>query len=205
VPLATPPAVETNSEVIVRAIGQEAVDVYCFLRERISEVDPAEDRLFQFLFRSFYRLDNAGLTDDFKTRFFQLLQAAKCAGRVDIIEVVRDLWAIRNRKGQKSIQYSFATKLAATVDENCPIYDAEVAAVFGFRPPYTYRSFERRLAEYSSFHADLTALYNSIVETNRLIEARALFRTIYGAPPTSVSETKVLDFIFWSAGKLMRE
>ena len=119
--------------------------------------------------------------------------------------VVRDLWAIRNRKGQESIQYSFATKLAATVDEKCAIYDAEVAAVFSFRPPYTYRPFERRLAEYSAFHADLTALYNSIVETDRLREARALFRTMYGAPPASVPETKALDFIFWSAGKLLRE
>jgi hypothetical protein len=204
-PLSPPPDVETNPEGIVRAIGQESVEVYCFLRQRISERNPAEDRLFQFLFRSFYRLDNAGLTDDFKIRFFQLLQAAKCAGSVDIPEVVRDLYAIRNRKGQESIQYSFATKLAATVDDTCPIYDAEVAAVFGFRPPYAYRPFDRRLAEYSAFHADLKDLYRSIVETDRLREARALFRTMYGVPSTSVPETKVLDFIFWSAGKLMRE
>lgn len=182
------------------------MDVYCFLRQRILEVDAAaQDRLFQFLFRSFYRLDSAGLTDEFKTRFFQLLQAARSSGEIDIGAVVRDLYRIRNRKGQASVQYSFATKLVATVNDASPIYDAEVAAVFGFRPPYAHEPFEDRLAKYSAFHKKLTTLYQSISETGRLLQARSRFRELYEVPPSAVSETKVLDFLFWSAGKRMRK
>ena len=204
-PLRVPPAVENNTDAIVRAIGLESVDVYRFLQQRLATADPAEDRLFQFLFRSFYRIDNAGLTPEFKTRFFEILRDAKIAGAVTIADVVRSLHLLPNRKGQTSLQFSFATKLAASIDSTVPIYDKEVAGIFGFRAPYTTRSFEQRLAEYLEFHAELASLYEAIVAEDRLRGARSLFRQLYAASPSTVPETKVLDFIFWAAGKLSRE
>ena len=113
--------------------------------------------------------------------------------------------SIPNRKGQASLQFSFATKLAATVDNAVPIYDKEVAGVFGFRAPYTTRSFEQRLTEYLTFHEELRALYAQVIKNGQLQSARAQFRELYVPRSATVPETKVLDFIFWSAGKLSRE
>lgn len=203
--LIVPSDIDTNANKIVHLIGQESVDVYRFLSKRFREQDPKGDRVFQFIFRSFYRLDNAGLTDEFKTKFFELLSIAKTEQQADISEIVRSLFDIPNRKGQASLQFSFATKLAATVEPTSPIYDAEVASVFGFRAPYNYKPFEQRLSEYTSFYTKLKSLYQTIIDKDDLKEARAMFRSQYQCTESDVPETKVLDFIFWSAGKLSRE
>lgn len=203
--LIVPSDIDTNANKIVHLIGQESVDVYRFLSKRFREQDPKGDRVFQFIFRSFYRLDNAGLTGEFKTKFFELLSIAKTEQQADISEIVRSLFDIPNRKGQASLQFSFATKLAATVEPTSPIYDAEVASVFGFRAPYNYKPFEQRLSEYTSFYTKLKSLYQTIIDKDDLKEARAMFRSQYQCTESDVPETKVLDFIFWSAGKLSRE
>lgn len=203
--LIVPSDIDTNANQIVHLIGQESVDVYRFLSKRFREQDPKGDRVFQFIFRSFYRVDNAGLTDESKTKFFELLSIAKTEQQADISEIVRSLFDIPNRKGQASLQFSFATKLAATVEPTSPIYDAEVASVFGFRAPYNYKPFEQRLSEYTSFYTKLKSLYQTIIDKDDLKEARAMFRSQYQCTESDVPETKVLDFIFWSAGKLSRE
>lgn len=124
------------SDEVVQKIGGEAVDIYRFIVERFNNVDPYCDALFKFVFKNAYRMENAGLTDEFKERFFYLFGEAKKVGRVDIEYVVRDLYTIPNRKGLSSLQFSFVTKMANTVDRSYPIYDKEVASFFGFRAPY---------------------------------------------------------------------
>ena len=203
--LIVPAVIEANADKIVQFIGRESVEVYRFLSKRFLEQEPKDDNVFQFIFRSFYRLDNAGLTDEFKTKFFELLSIAKAEQQADIQGIVRSLFDIPNRKGQASLQFSFATKLAATVESSSPIYDAEVASIFGFRPPYNYNPFEQRLSEYTAFYTELKSLYQTIIDRDCLREARTMFRSRYSCTKSDVPETKVLDFIFWSAGKLSRE
>jgi hypothetical protein len=203
-PLHLPPELEYTPERIVRAIGREPVDVYRFLRERFLACEPQDDIVFQFVFRSFYRIDNAGLTDEFKTRYFEIFSAAKETNQVDLESIIHSLFEIPNRKGQPSLQFSFATKLAATVNVDTPIYDAEIAAVFDFRAPYNYKTFSQRLAEYMAFHVDLADFYRSIIGNGQMQAARTMFRKLYGVSEAQVSETKALDFIFWSAGKLSK-
>lgn len=203
-PLQIPAHIENNAVPILDAIGQESVDVYRFLSQRYAENDPEDDRVFQFLFRSFYRLDNAGLRPEFKRRFFEIMSSAKLDGHMSIKSVVNDLRQITNLKGQESLQFSFATKLAATVDHHTPIYDAEVASILGFRAPYNYKSFDSRLEKYLVFYNDLKQLYAYIIETDQLSEIRARFRMKFSCSVDDVSEQKALDFIFWAAGKLSK-
>lgn len=200
-----PPEINENASQIIAALDPESIDVYQFLSERYLASDLATDTVYQFVFRSFYRLDNAGLTPEFKRRFFELMRDAKVAGVADIASLVEELRRFPNRKGQSSLQFSFATKLAATVNSHAPIYDAEVASLFGFRAPYTYKSFEKRLAEYLAFYEDLKQLYEKIIIDNQLRSARDLFRSRFGCDEMQVSEYKALDFIFWAAGKQSRE
>ena len=204
-PLFLPPDIEANAEQIVQRVGSESVAVYRFLDRSYKERDPQINSVFQFVFRSFYRLDNAGLTDEFKSRYFEILSQAKSASSTSLGEVVRSLFELPNRKGQPSLQFSFATKLVATVDSSLPIYDAEVAAIFGFRAPYNYRPFEQRLQEYQRFYYELQKLFQSIIQNGELKSSRALFRKTYQCTEVEVSESKVIDFLFWSAGKLSRE
>ena len=54
--------IEGNGDSIVEAIGREAVDVYGFLADEFGRRSAVGNYVFQFTYRSFYRLDNAGLT-----------------------------------------------------------------------------------------------------------------------------------------------
>ena len=63
--------INNNAQAIVNNISHESIDVYNFLRTQFDITNVAENYLFQFVYRSFYRLDNAGLTAQFKTEYFR--------------------------------------------------------------------------------------------------------------------------------------
>ena len=194
--------IEMNSEEIVRAIGRESVEVYRFLSDEFARGPVLENCVFQFVYRSFYRLDNAGLTPDFKREYFVLLEEARNLPEVDLPGLTRKLFLIPNLKGQQSLQFSFVSKLANTVNPSYPIYDAEVGKVFSFRKPSSDKTFHVRLNKYVAFYNKLRSIYAEIINGNLLRQPREMFRDIYAAPPQRIPEIKVLDFIFWSAGKL---
>ena len=81
--------------------------------------------MFQFTYRSFYRLDNAGLTPEFKSRYFELLQEYRIKP-IDLKDICVDLYEYKTRKGYNSVQFSFATKLANTIDENYSINEQNI-------------------------------------------------------------------------------
>ena len=61
--------IENNSTEIIENIDFESIEVYNFLKSQFEMSNVTENYLFQFVFRSFYRLDNAGLTPKFKIEF----------------------------------------------------------------------------------------------------------------------------------------
>lgn len=199
--LATFDEIEKNSINIVEMVGAEAVEVSRYIFARYRKVNPATDRVFQFLFRSAYRIDNAGLTAEFKTKFFDLFREAKNQGCADIREIVRALRSIPNKRGHPSLQFSFATKLANTVDPTMPLYDDWVAKTFCLQKSRNNLDFESRLSRYMAFYRVLQALYEKIIEEDLLAGPRDHFRQFYAPAATKISEQKILDFIFWSAGK----
>lgn len=138
--------IEQNADSIVRDIGRESIDVYRFLSDRFLQSNVSSDTIFQFVFRSFYRLDNAGLTDIFKTRYFELLEANRRNESIDLTSIVTELYEFPNRKSHNTLQFSFATKLANTVNCSYPIYDSKVGLMFDFQVPGSYKAFEVRLA-----------------------------------------------------------
>jgi hypothetical protein len=194
--------IEKNVETIIPKITQESVDVYRFLSSEFKKSKVDCNYLFQFVFRSFYRIDNAGLTSDFKKRYFELLEAARDAESIDIAGIVTELQEFPNLKGQASVQFSFATKLASTANNRYPIYDKEVGRMFDFEAPYSIKDTTKRLAKYSDFYQGLTSSYEKIIVDGQLKSARNLFRTFYSAYEVDFPEMKVIDFIVWQAGKL---
>ena len=120
-------------EAVVERIERESVDVYLFLAAQFERGPVHDNSLFQFVYRSFYRLDNAGLTPKFKKEYFQCMQDARGSSSVDVEAIARKLYPIPNRKGQESLQFSFVTKLANTIDCKYPIYDGEIARYFDFK------------------------------------------------------------------------
>jgi hypothetical protein len=192
--------IEVSAERIVDFIGRESVDVYVFLSAIFDGGSISENLVFQFVYRSFYGLDDAGLTPEFKSKYFGLLEEARGALEPDLPSIVRTLYPILHSRGHKSLQFSFVTKLAHTVNHQLPIYDGKIAALFGFEAPHG--ELEGSSTKYMSFYEKLRRLYTAIGSQNLLPKSRALFAERYSPSSSKVSNTKALDFIFWSSGKL---
>jgi len=54
-----------------------------------------------------------------------------------------------------------------------------------------------------AFYGKLRGIYAEIINGQLLRHTRQMFRDVYAVPLESVPEVKALDFIFWSAGKLL--
>jgi hypothetical protein len=183
---------------------RESVAVYSFLRKNFEQGSVTENPVFQFVFRSFYRMDNAGLTRNFHARYFELMEQSR-ASEPNLRSIIKDLRPIPNRKNQLSLQFSFLTKLAHTVSpERHPIYDSEIAVALEMSPPYN-KEYTKRLDRTLEFYERLQAIYREIADRQTLSEHIRAFRECYSAPVDEIPETKVIDFIFWSAGKQIKD
>jgi hypothetical protein len=189
-----------NGERIVQNIGQEAVDVYLFLSKEFGRPPVTKNHVFQLMYRAFYAMDNAGLTDQFKSAYFECMERNRSSLELDLASIVRKLGNIPNRRGYNTLQFSFATKLAHTVNFKYPIYDSEVAQLFQFRPPWN-KCFEMRLKGYLTFYQSLRQFVERTVGNGTLQTLIDLFEETY-SPAASVPPVKILDFVFWSAGRL---
>jgi hypothetical protein len=191
--------IENNSTEIIENIDQESVDVYNFLKTEFKKSNINENYLFQFVFRSFYRIDNAGLTPEFKKEYFKILEQNRNEKQFDFEKVLRRLYSFPNRKGQNTLQFSFATKMFNTIDDIMPIYDSEVAKMFSMSRPYQ-SEFEIKLDKYLDQLDKIQNGYEQIINQNLLPETIGLFDQVF--KDNKLSEMKKLDFIFWSAGKI---
>jgi hypothetical protein len=182
----------------------ESFDVYSFLNNEFKNTkDITRNYLFQFIFRSFYRLDNAGLTPEFKTRYFELLQEYRDKP-IDLNAICIDLSDYKTRKGLNSIQFSFATKLANTIDDSYPIYDSEVIRLFNFKQPYRFEKDEKIKIYLEQ--------YDYILSTSKKLITNAQVQLIFkemninfGESCIKMSETKKLDTLMWGIGKVLND
>jgi hypothetical protein len=107
---------------------------------------------------------------------------------------------IKNRRGITSLQFAFITKLLNTFHNAYPIYDSEVANMFGFTRPGLNKSRSERLEQYENQYATVVATYQLITEHRLLDHTIELFKAKF--PAVKITDFKILDFIYWQAGKL---
>lgn len=199
--------IETDAASIVDGIGAESVAVYVYLLNEFGSGPVDTNLVFQFVFRSFYRLDNAGLAPDFKHEYFRLMERYRhTTAEIPLDTLMGALFRFRGLNHREGIQFSFVTKLASTIcpDPHYPIYDSRVAKVFGLKTLYPSRSPEdRRIADCLVLYGKLRDIYKQILSENLIAQPRRMFRERYASLAASVPEVKVLDFIFWSAGTLL--
>lgn len=194
--------ININSDQIINNLKYESIDVYKFIQYEFLKGNIENNYLFQFVFRSYYRLDNAGLTEEFKREYFKLLEENRDKEIFDYEYALKRLYKIKNRKGQESFQFSFVTKLFNTIDNHMPIYDSEVVNVFGFSK-YMQRSFDVKIENYLNQLEAIKNVYHKIIDEGLLENTINRFNQKF--IENNISEMKKLDFIFWSAGKIMRK
>lgn len=191
--------IEDNTSRIIQNIGEESIDVYLFLKNQFESGNIQENFLFQFVYRSFYRLDNAGLSNAFKEEYFVIFEEIRRNNTLDFSSVLQRLSQFPNLKGQSTFQFSFVSKMFNTIDDTLPIYDSKVAKVFAFKKTAS-KNFNQKLDHYSK---QLEIIQNSY---ERILNQQLLPKTVVAFDQQfsnyQLADAKKLDFIFWAAGKL---
>ena len=191
--------INEQSKEIVDNLNYESISVYKFLKDEFKKSNVTKNLVFQFVFRSFYRLDMAGLTKVFKTEYFKIMENSKTKG-YDISEILKKLYAFENIKGQENIQFSFTTKMINMLNDNEPIYDNLVAKKFKIHRPNHYLTYDKKVKKYLADYDMIKQSYNKIQKENLLKKVVKEFDEKF--KDNQLSYTKKLDFIFWSVGKL---
>ncbi|MEK7217764.1 MAG: hypothetical protein AAB374_02135 [Patescibacteria group bacterium] len=184
---------------IISNISRESIDVYLWLKNEYKKINVENNTVFQFIFRSYYRLDSAGLGEKLKNRYFELLNRKE--NNLGII--LDELSKIPTTKNQFTVQYSFATKLIHTIDNNKPIYDNEVAAVI--HRTVVGHNVKARIESAKEVYAYLKNLYTELINDGKIKKVITQFRSRFGSDTKNITDQKTLDFLIWSLGKLKRK
>ena len=90
-----------------------------------------------------------------------------------------------------------------TINDRYPIYDAEVARVFGFSSSYI-KDYKRKMQRYEEKYCIIKETYEKVLRENLLKSTICKFDRRFESN-TIFSEIKKLDFIFWSYGKILKK
>lgn len=181
---------------IISRIEPESIGVYLWLKNEYNKGDVKKNLVFQFVFRSYYGLDSAGLSDKQKKRFFELMADKK----VTLEKILEELYKLPTLKNKQAIQFSFATKLLHTINNNKPIFDAKVSAVIHKnRGGNDEKSKIESCREIYNF---LENLYLILVEEEKIRKIISKFRLKFHVAQNQMTDSKILDFIIWSLGKM---
>lgn len=195
--------IKNNEEIIIANINGNDLKTYKSIQNGFCNSDITSNNLFQIKYNSFYRLNGAGLTKEFKQNYFKLLQEKrhiKNFSREEIKNILLELYKYKNAKGLNCIYFSFTTKLIHTIDNDFPIYDSKIKRVFGFKSPHPYHNINEKIETYLTQHENINFTYKQILEENLLDSIFILFGLKF--PNSALSKVKILDFIFWTVGKL---
>ena len=168
----------------------ESIRVYEWLE---SHKEKPENPVFQFVFRSYYRIDNAGLTSDWKVRYFKFLSERERSLKT----ILEGLYHIPTKKKVKSLQFSFATKLLHTLDTNQPIYDSKVAELLGL-PVKKGKDFAANINTCIAVYGKLQEAQQQFLSDEGIMNQIAALKARYNS---QISDEKALDFLLWSVGK----
>lgn len=193
---------------IIQSLKQEYIDVYLFLKSELEkETTITNNYLFQFVFRSFYGMNRAGLTSKFYEEYFETLEKYKRKPESFNLKKVAleflDFKSIKKKNEEKkSLQFSFLTKLYHSINMDMPIYDKYVCKTCGLSQNYILDE-SRRLESLLNAYGKIEEVYSTITKENLLSETVKEFDEKFKNPKMNV--TMKYDFIFWQAGKLLEE
>jgi hypothetical protein len=182
-------------------LSESDIALYFTLREMLARNDKRDRRLFRKQFAKYYGLNSAGVTDTFKTHYFELLFDLKPDPNIPppYERLLLKLHPIKRRKGDKVLAASFVSKLVGMHDESRPLFDRHVSRFFGFTVP-TAGSLEFRIA---GFVANLDAIRGYYLAWCKKHEFRSVLTALQKRIPSLASchDVRICDFLVWTVGR----
>jgi hypothetical protein len=188
---------------IAERLTNRDIEVYLFLMRRLADThgQVATDHLFQFVYEAFYGLNRAFLTNKFMSEYFNIMEEMYGRPEIDLASICERLRKLTNAKGRESLQFSFCSKLAATLNADLPLYDKYIAKVFHFQMPSGF-DYDKRLERCMDFYRYLEETIASLKGDPQITNLLHFVRKNY-SNWDAVTKTKQMDFLLWTAGKVI--
>jgi hypothetical protein len=198
--------IKNNKILIFNNLEKESIEVYRFLINRFDVTDDiTTDEVYKFVYRSFYKIDNAGLTKQFKNEYFEILQEYRIIKEYSdetITAIANRLHKFKTLKNTDSFQFSFISKMLNTINVHSPIWDSEVRLVFKFPDIKSKLPLDEKITMAIKHLSYMKGVYKQIEESNELNDIIVEFDEKYKT--VELSFNKKIDFILWSTGKVLK-
>jgi hypothetical protein len=181
----------TRSDELIDSLSTEHFEVYVWLHRQ----QDFRSHVFQFMFRSYYGLDGAGLSETQKQTFFDLLIRRE----TDLEVILKTLFDVPNLRNRHGVYYVFATKLLHTLDDSVPIYDSLIGQVI--KKNVQGADYSAKLQSCHRLHEHLQNLFLCLLADPDISNLIRKVRSKFDLQTRDVSDVKVLDSLLWTLGK----
>lgn len=191
-----PPYEEINDNLdqILQSISPVHVTEYDWLIQNIHQVATTE---YQRRYKNYWRLNGAGLSQNFCQIYFQHLQTGLNNNIPQLNTLLNELYQIPIRQNRHALQFSFCTKLCHMLNRQLPIYDSKIRDFYDFTAPNSNLPVQQRIAQFLEFHQYLVDEYNRVLQEGLLNVSIQAFRQRFN--PQYFTDIKVIDSLIWAS------
>ncbi len=191
--------ISENYENLLNLNYEKSLDAYLFIQKTFNKGSIANNEGFKQVYKNFYRLNRAGLTNEWKELYFEILDSKE----KNLEKILNELYEIPNHKKQNSIQFSFATKLIHTIDTTKPIFDSLVGAML--EQKVKGRTKEEKIQSCIKIYKVLQNVSQTCLKDRDLQKILKAFRIKFGvSEKRELSDEKIFDFLLWGLGKIKK-
>lgn len=185
--------INDNIDNILHAISPSHVAQYDWLIQNIHQV---AEHGYQRRYKTFWRLNGAGLSQNYCHAYFQYLQAGLDNNALHLHILAHELYQIPINTDRQALQFSFCTKLCNMLNREIPIYDSRIRIFYNFVEPTRNLPVIQRIDGYIRFHQFLINEYNRVLNEGLLAPSIQAFRQ--DLVPQHFTDIKVIDSLLWA-------
>jgi len=196
--------------------AKDGIDTYNNIMEQFSSTDVSKDNSFKETYKIFYGMHRF-CSDEFIDVYFNYLQKNKNSNpKPTFTDTLKYFYETgkRRKNGKLVYEFSFVSKLLATLDPDLPVWDQNVLSKFGKKNPVNYlpkakrknetteernkreeKAKTRRIEKAEKLYNELVEWYNKHLSSKDGNKWKNFFDEEY--PNSNITSTKKIDFILW--------
>jgi hypothetical protein len=165
--------------------------IYHSLLRDLESTDVQTNHDYQRRYNGFYKV--RGRSTQWRAEYYRLLEAQKQNRNIRFGDVIRELHIRTNR-----VEPSFASKLAATIRPELPVYDVVVCGHMGVTVPPPTQTPQYRIDKLITEHERMIKIVDGAVKTDAFKKLRIMFDARLSAY-IGFTATKKLDLMLWQS------
>lgn len=196
--------IDTNLNSIIEQISQEEIDIYNSIQEQflLKDGNIENDSIFRYLFKKFYLSSSARFfTEKSYNLYFSILSGLKITKLDNINDIIKYLLE-KLKPMRNKLEYSYTSKILHTINPKFPIYDSYIRKVLNLKE-IEGGSNDQRINNFLNQYNKIIQIYREIIKNN-LLET-AIKKLGKKRDISRLSPVKAIDFLLWSAGKLINK